>query len=257
MGQGCGSRADHPAAAADDRRLGRGVVRGAERRRGQQRAAVREHARHRVDRGDLQSRGGVEAGQHGGNPLGQHRLPGPRRAEQAEMMAARGADLRGPARRRLAQHVGQVGPSARRGTAASPGKGLLPPGERHRPRPAGRGRARRLLPPEGPGDSHAASRVAPAGSWRSAPAGRGPAPPRPRWRTAPRPAGSRGPPRPRRRAAPRGPGAAGRRARARRGTPPRRSPPPGPSPRRRGWPPRCQCRTRCPAWAGSPGRGRR
>ena len=28
-------------------------------------------------------------------------------------MAARGADLRGPARRRLAQHVGQVGPGAR------------------------------------------------------------------------------------------------------------------------------------------------
>ncbi len=31
------------------------------------------------------------------------------------MMAARSTDLRGPARRRLAQHVGQVGPSARPG----------------------------------------------------------------------------------------------------------------------------------------------
>ena len=38
------------------------------------------------------------------------------------MMAARGADLGGPARRGLAQYVSQVGPGARRGTGRRAGR---------------------------------------------------------------------------------------------------------------------------------------
>ena len=162
-------------------------------------------------------------------------------------MAARGADLRGPAGRGLAQHIGQVGPvpvggpdgppadSAQAPWARPPSTAARGRPGRYAPRPPGppgppdpradpgspvpAGHPGRQAPPQRPAAGRAASRAALAGSGRSAPGGRGPAPPRPRWRSAPRPAGNRGPRRPRRRAAPRGPGAAGRRARVRRGTP--------------------------------------
>src|SRR5262249_45374621 len=48
-----------------------------------------------------------------GEPFREHGLARARRAEQRQVMAAGGADLRGPARDGLAEHVGQVGSGKR------------------------------------------------------------------------------------------------------------------------------------------------
>ena len=74
----------------------------AEGRLGQQRASIREHACHRVDRSDLQGRRPVKARQHRRNPFGQHGFARARWPEQAEMMPAGSAYLGGPARCGLA-----------------------------------------------------------------------------------------------------------------------------------------------------------
>ena len=105
--RGC-TRLDDAAAAADDRRPGRGVVRGAERRIEHERLAGRQRSRHGMDRADLKRRRWLESRQNGRNPLCQHRLPAAWRAEQHQVMTARGADLGGPPGDWLTDQVGQV-----------------------------------------------------------------------------------------------------------------------------------------------------
>ena len=138
-------------------------------------------------------------------------------------MTACRADLGGPPGRRLADHVGQVGPRP------APDPARPGPGRAARPAPARRPPARPGGAPPAPGavdacrvrgpGSRAASRAGPARSRRAehpqarhqARLGRVRRAARPRPRT-------RWPPRPPPRAARPGPGAAGRRAPARRGT---------------------------------------
>ncbi len=138
VGQGRRAGADDPAAPADDRRLAGGVVRRAERRRGQQRAAVGQHAGHRMDRGDLQRRRGVQAGQdRSGCRSASMVLPAPGGPSRhrwwppaAQISAARRAAG-------LAEHVGQVGRPARpcRRLAGRRAAGSAPPVDHFHPGP--------------------------------------------------------------------------------------------------------------------------
>ena len=81
-----------------------------ERRPAQQRRVRRQQPGHRVHRGDLQRLLVVERRQHAGQPLGQHRLAGPGRAGEQQVVPAGGGHLdRAPAHR-LPDHVAQVRP---------------------------------------------------------------------------------------------------------------------------------------------------
>ena len=95
------------AAAADQRRGGRGVVRRAERPVLQQTAADRL-ARSRVDARDLQRFRLLECRQHGQEATGEHGLPGSRGADVQQVVAARGRDLERAPREREAAHLAQV-----------------------------------------------------------------------------------------------------------------------------------------------------
>src|ERR1035441_2247090 len=100
-----------------------------------------------MDPGRLQRRGSIEAGEQAGQPVGQHRLPRARRADQQEVVAARRGHLQCPTRQALPPDVGQIGgvagPGGRRGgtgrsvaggAAPGPTGGACPP-----PRPGGGG----------------------------------------------------------------------------------------------------------------------
>ena len=117
-------------AAIDD-----GVVRGAERRDGDQPRSGRQAPGDRVDRGDLDRRRRLQRRQDRRQPLGQHRLARARRAEQGQVVPAGRADLHREPRLRLAEHLRQVqllghvrsaagaGPGGGSGTAGSDGGG--------------------------------------------------------------------------------------------------------------------------------------
>ena len=158
-------------AAADHRRVGRGVVRGLERRHGDEPPAV-EAAGHRVDRGDLQRGLLVERRQQPRQSFREHRLPDPGRAGHREVVASGRGELEGGTGRVLAADVGEVGHCRRPATAAR---------RRRRCRRARRrGRRRRgRAPPRRRGCA------------RRPPRGRGRARPPARWPAARRSAGHR------------------------------------------------------------------
>ena len=86
------------------------MVRRAERPLGDERLAVGEQSHHAVHGRGLQ---GFLEGQirlDGGNPLGQHRLAGARRADQEHVVRARHGDLKGSFGQALAFDLGKIHP---------------------------------------------------------------------------------------------------------------------------------------------------
>ena len=73
-----------------------------------QRAVGGERAGHRVDGDDLERVRDREVGQQTRQPRGEHRLPDPRRPDQAQVVTACGRDLHGEPALHLPGHVGQV-----------------------------------------------------------------------------------------------------------------------------------------------------
>ena len=110
------------AAAADERRFRAGVMRCAERPLAQECAARRQQAGHRVHRGDVERLIEGQRREHAGQAAGEHRLAGPGRADEQEMVATGGGDLERTARRRPAR-------ARRRGLA---GEGASRPADRRR-----------------------------------------------------------------------------------------------------------------------------
>ena len=173
MCQGCGTRVQNPAASADDRGLGGGVMGCAKRRLGHERAPRRKCPGHRVDGADLQRGGPVQRGHDRGQAFGEHGLACARRAKQGQVVATSRADLGGPAGGGLAEHLRQVGPGAR-----SPGPAGRRPGRDLPawPRRPAQGRFRRRprrqpqrrpggWPCAGPGDSPGGWPGASPGGW--------------------------------------------------------------------------------------------
>ncbi len=83
-------------------------MRRAERALAQQCAARRQQAGHRVHRGDVERLIEGERREHAGQAAGEHRLAGPGRADEQEVVAAGGGDLERTARCDLPAHVGEV-----------------------------------------------------------------------------------------------------------------------------------------------------
>ena len=108
MRQRRGAGENNAAAAAYDRRLGRGVVRGEKWRIGQKRDLRGQGSRHRVNGRDFQRGRSVESGQDGGNALGQHRLARTGWTQQREVVPARRAHLGRSPGHRLAEQLGEV-----------------------------------------------------------------------------------------------------------------------------------------------------
>ena len=129
------ARSGQPGAAADQRRHRRRVVRRLERRtayqrtRGRQRAGDGVHGRH------FEGGVGGKRRQQGRQPLREHGLARPRRAEQRQVVPAGGGQLDGPPAALLPGDVGEVG---RRGLGGrrhhrSGQQRLGPAGVRHEP----------------------------------------------------------------------------------------------------------------------------
>ena len=113
------------------RRDGRGrVVRRAERRRGDQAARRHRQPGGRVNHRGRQRLGPVERREQARQPLGEHRLARPGRADHQQVVAAGGGDLQRPAGHGLAADVGEVGQrrrfGRRRGGPGSSGHGASP-----------------------------------------------------------------------------------------------------------------------------------
>ena len=131
-------------AAADERGVGDGVVRRAERPdRESGPAPGGEQPGDRVDRRDLDRGVDVELGQQAGQPARQHRLAAARRPAEQQVVAARGGDLRA-----------RAGPSAGR--------------RRRRDRDRRRGRRRRRRRPASTVGAGRSDRGAPSTTWWSA-----------------------------------------------------------------------------------------
>ena len=96
------------AAAADEAGLGRGVVRAAERPRGEQALLRRQQAGDAPDRGDLDGFLERERRQDGRQPPGQHRLAGAGRPDHQHVVRTGGGDLEGALGVRVAPHVGEI-----------------------------------------------------------------------------------------------------------------------------------------------------
>ncbi len=95
-------------AAADQADQRAGVVRGTERGAAHQAARRQLQARCGMDHRGLQRDLWRERRQQPGQALGQHRLAGPRRTDEQEVVPTGGGDLQCPPGRRLAADVGQV-----------------------------------------------------------------------------------------------------------------------------------------------------
>ncbi len=95
--------------AADQAGHRRGVVRRAERRHAHEPATGRQDAGDRVDARHLERRLVAEQRQDPRQPPGEHRLAGPGRAGEQQVVSARGRDLERAPRTLLAAHVGEVG----------------------------------------------------------------------------------------------------------------------------------------------------
>ena len=88
-----------------------GVVGGPEGPPGQQWVAAVRHAADRPQLGGLQGLLPGQVREDGGQALGQHTLPRPRRAHHQHVVPAGGGDLQGPFGLLLALHVGEIGHS--------------------------------------------------------------------------------------------------------------------------------------------------
>ncbi len=108
-GEGRRARPGDAAAAADDGRDRRRVVRVLERRTADQRVPRGQQAGHRVHGGDLEGLLDRQRRQQPGEPLGEHRLARAGRAEQEQVVPSGGGDLDGGAPGRLPGDVGEVG----------------------------------------------------------------------------------------------------------------------------------------------------
>ena len=95
-------------AAADQADQRAGMVRSTERSAAHQAARRQLHARCGVDHRGLQRDLWRERRQQPRQALGEHRLAGPRRADEQQVVPAGGGDLQCPPGRRLAADVGQV-----------------------------------------------------------------------------------------------------------------------------------------------------
>ena len=97
-----------PLAAAGQRRLAGAVVRLAVRRALHQPAAL-QHPGDAVDHADLQRLARQQVGQQSGQPDRQHRLAGPGRADQQQVVATGGGNLQRPLGGLHAAHLAHVG----------------------------------------------------------------------------------------------------------------------------------------------------
>jgi hypothetical protein len=93
--------------AAEERRVGDRAVGRADRPRRHERAAV-EQARDAVDGGHLDRLVQRERREDRRQPASEHRLPGPGRADQQDVVTPRRGDLERALRRRLPADVGEV-----------------------------------------------------------------------------------------------------------------------------------------------------
>ena len=97
-----------PRPTADDRGGRRGVMRRAEGRPIDEGTALRQDACDRVDAGDLERLVGCQRREKAGQAARQHRLAGPGRAREQEVVAPRRGDLERAPASRLPAHVGQI-----------------------------------------------------------------------------------------------------------------------------------------------------
>ena len=104
------------AAAADQRRFGAGVVRGAERSLAQQPGPGGQQTGDRMHGGDVERLLEGQRRQHPGETASQHRLAGAGRSDQQQMMAAGGRHFERAPRCGLPAQVGQVGRRSLEGT---------------------------------------------------------------------------------------------------------------------------------------------
>ena len=129
-----------------------GMMRTAERA-GAGQGAARDQPRHRMDHRGLEQLGGRQRRQDAGQALRQHRLAGPGRTTEQQVVSARGGDLERPLRLVLPAHVPQVRnlgavehrPGLRLGQHLCTAKVVDQPDQRARrqhPSPAGPGRFR-------------------------------------------------------------------------------------------------------------------
>lgn len=108
MGERHRPRPGDARAAADEGLHGGRVVRGAVGGEVDQRSARRQESGHRVDRRDLQGLLPGEAGQQGGQPLGEHGLARARRPFEEQVVRPGRGDLHRRTGRDLADDVGEV-----------------------------------------------------------------------------------------------------------------------------------------------------
>ena len=119
-----------PGAAPDECGRRHPVVRGDERRRDGQVLVRRQRPGQRAHGGHLHRLLDAEVGQQTGQPAGEHRLAGPGRADEQQVVPTRGRDLDGAAGDVLADDVGEVvhgGPWPQPGTGRRCGERGLPP----------------------------------------------------------------------------------------------------------------------------------
>ena len=134
MGQRDGPGRRDARATADQGGNRRRVVRGAERRAGEQRTAGRQPTEQRVDRADRQCLVIGQVGKQTGQSLGEHRLADPGWTGEQQVVTARRGDLHRMPRLTLAHHIGQI--RVRPGIVTGDGR------RRRRGRPARRAAAR-------------------------------------------------------------------------------------------------------------------
>ena len=185
------------AAAAEQARLARVVVRRGERRPHQHPVAGLERPGQRVDGGELERLLAGEVGQDARDPLGDAGLARALRPGQHQVVPAGGGHLDGVPRVGHADQVGQVDLLQPLATRARTG--------------AGSPTSARPAPPRAPPRRGARPPPGPATACRARPC-RAPSPPRAPAARARRPAGCRAPPRPAPSAAPPAPSAGRRRA---------------------------------------------